>query len=62
MNRNQVGNYTCFASNVEGDNESNALELRVMCKYTSSPSLITVGILIINRQIELSVPSSMEPE
>lgn len=32
VNRHQSGNYTCFASNVEGDNESNALELRVMCK------------------------------
>lgn len=32
LNRTQSGNYTCFASNVEGDGESNILQLRIMYK------------------------------
>ena len=32
VSRRHSGNYTCSASNVEGDTESNALELKIMCK------------------------------
>ncbi|XP_071453565.1 nephrin-like [Hetaerina americana] len=32
VNRHHAGNYTCIASNIEGDGDSNTVELRVMYK------------------------------
>lgn len=39
ITRHQAGNYTCIASNVEGDGESNTVELRVMCKFRNKSSI-----------------------
>lgn len=33
ITRHQAGNYTCIASNVEGDGESPWYPLKVMCKW-----------------------------
>jgi hypothetical protein len=33
VKKQQAGNYTCTASNIEGDGRSVSVELRVMCKY-----------------------------
>ncbi len=32
VTRKQAGMYACVASNIEGDTQSNVLELKVMCK------------------------------
>lgn len=33
VKKESMGNYSCVASNVEGDKKSNSFELRVSCKY-----------------------------
>lgn len=33
VTRRQAGNYTCHASNVEGDAESRPVSLTIMCQY-----------------------------
>ena len=32
VNRKRAGVYACVASNLEGDTQSNKIELKVMCK------------------------------
>ena len=33
VTRRRAGNYTCVASNVEGDRSSNAVTLEIMCEF-----------------------------
>ena len=40
VTRKQAGNYSCVASNIEGDTQSNSLKLKVMCKQATRLSTV----------------------
>ena len=42
VTRKQAGMYACVASNIEGDTQSNVLELKVMCKCRQFESWLRV--------------------
>ena len=41
VRRRSAGNYTCVASNVEGDTASNPIKLNVMCESRILDSFVT---------------------
>ena len=50
VTRTQAGNYTCHASNVEGDAESKPVTLTIMCKFYNT---CLSGIIVTGSQNHL---------
>ncbi|XP_037924795.1 synaptogenesis protein syg-2 isoform X2 [Hermetia illucens] len=54
ITRHQAGNYTCTASNVEGDGDSNVVELRVMYKPICRPDQKKIYGVARNEAVEIT--------
>ena len=58
VNRKMSGLYSCVASNIEGDTQSNSLELKIMCKLATikqTPLEIENYFLMINSHLVLMI-------
>ena len=57
VNRKMSGLYSCVASNIEGDTQSNSLELKIMCKLATikQTPLEIDNTLMINSHLILMV-------
>ncbi|KAL1460941.1 hypothetical protein WDU94_012875 [Cyamophila willieti] len=61
LNRTQSGNYSCFASNVEGDGESNILQLKIMYKPVCKPDQKRVYGVARGEKAEISCEVAAYP-
>ena len=48
VNRSSSGNYSCYATNLEGEGESNVLQLIVKCKFGDSYDETSFSFLLFD--------------